>query len=122
MHLLFRKFVQESEASHDDLLIHNNMCWLNRGKAMERLVELRHQVVVFFNAKSIKLAADQLRIMQDTGYMCNVVFLTDLFSNLNALNLQLQRKDKPMVNMVEKLDAFGNKLSTKICCRGGCYT
>lgn len=42
--------------------------------------------------------------------MSNVAFLTDIFSHLNALNLQLQGKEKSVVDLVEKLDAFGNKL------------
>ena len=42
--------------------------------------------------------------------MCNVAFLTDIFSHLNTLNLQLQGKEKSVVNLVEKLEAFGNKL------------
>lgn len=48
--------------------------------------------------------------MQDREYMCNVAFLTDIFSHLNTLNLQLLGKEKSMVDMVEKLDVFGNKL------------
>lgn len=109
-HRLFRKFVQESEASHDDLLLHNDVRWLSKGKALERFVELRDQVVDFLMQSQSKAAADHLRIIQDTEYMCNVAFLTDIFSHLNALNLQLQGKEKTVVNMVEKLDAFGNKL------------
>ena len=101
--------MQESEASHDDLLLHNDVRWLSKGKALEHFVELRDQVVDFLMQSQSKPAADHLRIMQDTEYMC-VAFLTDIFSHLNALNLQLQGKEKPVVNMVEKLDTFGNKL------------
>ena len=103
--------MQESEASHDDLLLHNDVRWLSKGKALEHFVELRDQVVDFLMQSQSKAAADHQRIMQDTEYMCNVAFLTDIFSHLNALNLQLQGKEySPVVNMVEKLDAFGNKL------------
>ncbi|MBN3290676.1 SCND3 protein, partial [Polypterus senegalus] len=109
-HRLFRKFVLESQASHDDLLLHNDVRWLSKGKALERFVELRAQVVDFLKQSKSKAAADHLRIMQDTLYMCNVAFLTDIFSHLNTLNLQLQGKGKSVVDLVEKLDAFGNKL------------
>lgn len=102
--------MQESEASHDDLLLHNDVRWLNKGKALERFVELRDQVVDFLMQSQSKAAADHLRIIQDTEYMCNDAFFMDIFSHLNALNLQLQGKEKTVVNMVEKLDAFGNKL------------
>ncbi|RXN20545.1 SCAN domain-containing 3-like isoform X2 [Labeo rohita] len=109
-HRLFRKFVLESQASHDDLLLHNDVRWLSKGKALERFVELRAQVVDFLKQSKSKAAADHLRVMQDTLYVCNVAFLTDIFSHLNTLNLQLQGKGKSVVDLVEKLDAFGNKL------------
>ncbi|KAM8729080.1 protein FAM200A-like [Acanthopagrus schlegelii] len=109
-HRLFRKFVLESEASHDDLLLHNDVRWLSKGKALERFVELSAQVVEFLKQSKAKAAADHLRTMQDSEYMSNVAFLTDIFSHLNALNLQLQGKEKSVVDLVEKLDAFGNKL------------
>ena len=109
-HRLFRKFVLESQASHDDLLLHNDVHWLSKGKAQERFIELNAQVVNFLKQSKSKAAADHLRIMQDREYMSTVEFLTDIFSHLNALNLQLQGKEKPVVDMVEKLDAFGNKL------------
>lgn len=86
------------------------MRWLSKDKALERFVELRDQVVDFLMQSQSKAAADHLRIMQDREYMCNVAFLTDIFSDLNALNLRLQGKEKPVVEMVEKLDAFGKKL------------
>uniref|UniRef100_UPI003AB06FCF zinc finger BED domain-containing protein 5-like n=1 Tax=Centroberyx gerrardi TaxID=166262 RepID=UPI003AB06FCF len=109
-HRLFRKFVLESQATHDDLLLHNDVHWLSKGKALERFIELRDQVVDFLKQSKSKGAADHLHIMQDREYMCNVAFLADIFSHLNALNLQLQGKEKSVVDMVEKLDAFGNKL------------
>jgi len=84
--------------------------WLSKGKALERFVELRAQVVDFSKQSKSKAAADHLRILQDMGYMCNVAFLTDIFSHLNTLNLQLQGKEKSVVDLVEKLEAFGNKL------------
>ena len=74
-HCLSRKFVQESEASHDDHLLHNDMRWLSKGKELERFIELRDQVVDFLMQSQSKAAADPLRIMQDTEYMCNVAFL-----------------------------------------------
>ncbi|XP_071059414.1 zinc finger BED domain-containing protein 5-like [Pseudochaenichthys georgianus] len=109
-HRLFRKFVLESDATHDDLLLHNEVHWLSKGKAFEPFIELRDQVVEFVKQSKSKGAADYLCIMRDKTYMSNVVFLADIFSHLNALNLQLQGKEKSVVNLVEKLDAFRRKL------------
>lgn len=46
-----------------------------------------------------------------TSASCNVAFLADTFSHLNALNLQLYGgRQKTAADTVEKLDAVGNKL------------
>lgn len=109
-HRLFRQFVHESEATQADLLLHNDVRWLSKGKALDRFIELRHQVVDFLKQSKSKAASDHLHTMQDREYMCNVAFLADIFSHLNTLNLQLQGNGKCVVDMVERLDAFGNKL------------
>jgi len=70
-----------SANSYDDLLLHNDVRWLSKGKTLERFVELRTQVVDFSKQSKSKAAADHLRILQDMGYMCNVAFLTDIFSH-----------------------------------------
>lgn len=92
----------ESEASYDDLLLHNDVRGLSKGKALECFVELRDQVVDFFMQSQSKATTDPLRTMQDREYMRKVAFLTYIFYNLNALNLQLQGKERPVVDMVEK--------------------
>ena len=38
------------------------------------------------------------------------MFLSDIFGHLNLLNLQLQGRDKTIVDMVEKLESFTRKL------------
>lgn len=78
-HRLFRKFVIESQASHEDLLLHNDVCWLSKGKALERFIELHAQVVDFLKQSKSKAAADHLCIMQDREYMCNVAFFNRHF-------------------------------------------
>jgi len=83
---------------------------MSLSKSLKRKVELRDEVVEFLKQSKSKGAADYLCIMQDKTYMCNVAFLADIFSHLNAFNLQLQGKEKSVVNLVEKLDAFRRKL------------
>lgn len=67
--------------------LHNDVRWLSKGKALERFIELRGQVVDFLKQSKLRVATDRLRIMQDRGYLCNVALLTDIFSHLNTLNL-----------------------------------
>ncbi|KAK0133933.1 hypothetical protein N1851_030513 [Merluccius polli] len=63
------------------------------------------QVVDILKQSTSKGATDHLHIIQD-----NVAFLADIFSHLNALNLQLHGKEKFVAEILERLDDFGNKL------------
>lgn len=63
---LFRQLVAESEqATHDDLLLHNEVCWLNKGKALDRFCALLDEVKVFLRLSKIRAAADHLALQED---------------------------------------------------------
>lgn len=110
-HRLFRQLVADSEeATHDDLLLHNDVRWLSKGKALDRFCALLGEVKAFLISSKSKAAADHLVFLEDEKFMSNVAFLADIFGHLNNLNMQLQGKDKTIVDMVEKLQAFTVKL------------
>ncbi|KAK0152133.1 SCAN domain-containing protein 3 [Merluccius polli] len=110
-HRLFRQLVADSEdATHDDLLLHNDVRWLSKGKALDRFCALLGEVKAFLMSSKNKAAADHLVFIQDEKFMSNVAFLADIFGHLNNLNLQLQGKGKTIMDMVEKLQSFTVKL------------
>ena len=49
-------------------------------------------------------------MLQDNDFLARVCFLNDLFAHLNTLNLQLQGREKTIIDLVEKLSAFQDKL------------
>ncbi|XP_031424446.1 SCAN domain-containing protein 3-like [Clupea harengus] len=109
-HRLFRQLVADSEeATHGDLLLHNGVRWLSKGKALERFCALLDEVKIFL--RSGKRAADHLVLIEDDEFMANVAFLADTFGHLNTLNLQLQGRGKTIVDIVEKLQSFTAKLA-----------
>ena len=110
-HRLFRQLVAESaDATHDDLLLHNDVRWLSKGKALDRFCALLNEIKAFLGMSKSKAAADHLILLEDEKFMSNVAFLSDIFGHLNLLNLQLQGRDKTIVDMVEKLESFTRKL------------
>ncbi|KAJ7986165.1 hypothetical protein DPEC_G00347950 [Dallia pectoralis] len=110
-HPLFRQLVADSEdATHDDLLLHNDVRWLSKGKALDRFCALLGEVKAFLISSNSKAAADHLVFLEDKKFLSIVAFLADIFGHLNNLNMQLQGKDKTIVDMVEKLQAFTIKL------------
>lgn len=103
---LFHKFVMETQATQENLLLHHNVHWFSKNKALEHFFESRDQLEDFLKQSQLKAATDHLHVMQDRIY-AQFFFSADIFSHLSTLNLQLQGKEKSVVAMVEKLDAFG---------------
>ncbi|XP_059210109.1 SCAN domain-containing protein 3-like [Centropristis striata] len=110
-HRLFRQLVAESEdAIHADLLLHNDVRWLSKGKSLDRVCALLNEIKAFLGMSKNKAAGDHLILLEDGKFMSNVAFLSDIFGHLNKLNLQLQGRDKTIVDMVEKLESFTRML------------
>ncbi len=110
-HRLFRQLAAESEeTTYKDLLLHNDVRWLSKGKALEHFSELLDEVKAFLILSKIKAAAENLALLGDEKFMSNVTFLVDIFGHLNQRNLQLQGRGKTIVDMVEKLESFTRKL------------
>ncbi|XP_075998413.1 SCAN domain-containing protein 3-like [Genypterus blacodes] len=110
-HRLFRQLVAESEdATDDDLLLHNDVRWLSKGKALDRFCVLLNEIKAFLGMSKSIAAADHLILLEDEKFMSNVAFLSDIFGHLNQLNLQPQGRDKTLVDMVEKLESFTRML------------
>ena len=109
-HRLFRQLVAESEACYEDLLLHNDVRWLSKGKALERFCALLDQVKTFLRMSKMRASNDHLAFLEDEMSISNIEFLTDIFGHLNQLNLQLQGRGKTIVDMIEKMDSFTRKL------------
>ena len=45
-HRLFRQLLEETEANFKDFLLHNDVCWLSKGKALDRFWNLKEQVLI----------------------------------------------------------------------------
>lgn len=92
-HRLLRSFLTEVNAEFDDLLLHNNVRWLSKGKVLERFWTLRKELETFLlNQKSPK-AKPFVEFLQNNENMEIAAFLSDITCHLNDLNLKLQGKN-----------------------------
>ena len=110
-HRLFRKLLTDMSAEYKDLLIHNDIRWLSKGNALKRFCELREEIVVFLRNSKLKKAGKFLSLMENNEFNAAVCFLSDIFHHLNQLNMELQGRDKTVMQLVERLHAFQRKLS-----------
>ncbi|KAF3858908.1 hypothetical protein F7725_012109 [Dissostichus mawsoni] len=46
-HRMLREFLREVDANADDLLLHNNVRWLSKGRVLERFWSIRREVAAF---------------------------------------------------------------------------
>ena len=49
-HRLFRALLEEMSAEHKDLLLHNDVRWLSKGRVLERVCDLRDELVSFLSS------------------------------------------------------------------------
>ncbi|XP_060768194.1 SCAN domain-containing protein 3-like [Neoarius graeffei] len=109
-HRLFRQLLAEMNADHYDLLLHNDVRWLSKGRALDRFCHLREEIAVFLRNNKHRKAHIHLNRMRDDAFMSAVCFLNDIFKHLNDLNLALQGRDKTVIDLVEQMRAFPVKL------------
>ncbi|XP_073713752.1 protein FAM200A [Misgurnus anguillicaudatus] len=110
-HRIFRALLEEMSAEHTDLLLHNDVRWLSKGRVLERVCDLHGELVSFFSSLTSQKAHEFHAFLIDKKEMACVCFLSDIMSHLNHLNLQLQGKNHTVADMYEAIDAFQAKLS-----------
>ncbi len=109
-HRLFCKLLSEMSAEHHDLLLHNDIRWLSKGKALEHFCDLREEIVTFLHSSKQKKAEGHLKSVLDDSLTADVCFLSDIFKHLNNLNVGLQGRDKTVIDLVEQMHTFQVKL------------
>jgi hypothetical protein len=70
---------------HAGLLFHSEIRWLSLGTVLKRLFELRHEVHLF-----LKNVTPLSSHFEDEAWLCRLAYLTDIFSKLNEVNVNLQ--------------------------------
>ncbi|XP_055726157.1 general transcription factor II-I repeat domain-containing protein 2-like [Salvelinus fontinalis] len=105
-HRQFKAFLTELETEHGDLPYHTEVRWLSQGKVLQRCFELREEICLFLDSKGKDTT--QLR---DEMFLCEMAFLCDITSHLNAMNLQLQGRDHVISDMYSTVKAFKTKLT-----------
>jgi len=79
--------LSEMSAEHHDLLLHNDIRWLSKGRALERFCILREEITTFLLSSKQKMAETHLNRILDANFMAHVCFLSNIFKHLNDLNL-----------------------------------
>lgn len=126
---IFSKICAEMNSDHRTLLLHAEVRWLSRGRGLNRIFELRTELVHYFEkfmepilAKRKKMSPEQLAkvkrlpeedfldYLRDDEWISKLAYLADIFELLNSLNLQGQGKGANCFQYYEKIEAFKKKM------------
>jgi len=104
-HRQFQSFLLEIEAEYNDVVYHNHVRWLSRGKVLKRFFDLRKEIEMFMIDKGKPILE-----LKDDNWLWDLAFLTDVTTHLNILNLKLQGPGKFIFDMYNSIKAFDAKL------------
>ena len=90
-HRQFRDFLQGIDSHFSDILYHTKVRWLSLGSVLKRVWELKEEIVTFFEMKSI--VCDFSTKTQNTEWLSDFAFTTDIMQKMNELNKKLQGKE-----------------------------
>ena len=102
-HLLFCKLLPDMSAEHRNLLLHNDVRWLSKGKALEHFCDLNEESTTFLCSIKLKKTETHLNHILDNNFMSDVCFLSDIFKHLNELNVWRQGRDKTVIDPLEQM-------------------
>lgn len=107
-HRKFVTFLKTRKAAYHDLKMYTDVRWLSRGDCLNRLFDLRKEVVEFLELENIDIC--EVKLLKEYEFTLDLAFLSDITNFLNEFNLQLQGKDKSILDMSEFLLNFKTKL------------
>ena len=109
-HRLLRSFLAEVDANFDDLLLHNNVRWLSKGRVLQRFWAVKKELHTFLKDQDSVKAKLFLNFLEDDVKMETTGFLADIMLYLNDLNVKLQGKNHSVFNLISTVRSFQKKL------------
>lgn len=97
-------------AAYDDLLLHNNVRWLSKGRVLERFWVIRKDLEMFLSQKKNVKARHYLDFLRNDDSIELVAFLADITSHLNELNLRLQGQGNTVCDLMAAVRSFERRL------------
>ncbi|GBM48856.1 General transcription factor II-I repeat domain-containing protein 2A [Araneus ventricosus] len=107
-HRQFRDFLQSVQSEYSDVLYYTKVRWLSAGCVFERVWQLKDDIVSFFHEKQCSAECEML---EDTEWLSDFTFFTDLLCHMNNLNVKMQGKNQFIDDIWAHLKAFKLKLN-----------
>ncbi|GBN88859.1 hypothetical protein AVEN_182340-1 [Araneus ventricosus] len=96
------------QSEYSDVLYYTKVRWLSAGCVFERVWQLKDDIVSFFHEKQCSAECEML---EDTEWLSDFAFFTDLLCHMNNLNVKMQGKNQFIDDIWAHLKAFKLKLN-----------
>ncbi|GBL90748.1 General transcription factor II-I repeat domain-containing protein 2A [Araneus ventricosus] len=107
-HRQFRDFLQSVQSEYSDVLYYTKVRWLSEECVFKRVWQLKDDIVSFFHEKQCSAECEML---EDTEWLSDFAFFSDLLCHMNNLNVKMQGKNQFIDDIWTHLKAFKLKLN-----------
>ena len=102
----FKELCKDMNVMHEILLFHTAVRWLSKGNVLNRVFGMKDEIKLFLKFKNKEF----LSYFNDNNWITSLAYLADIFEKLNILNLKLQGKNTNIIQLLDDLKAFVEKL------------
>ena len=106
---IFELLCENMDSQYMRLLLHTEVRWLSRGKVLCRVLELRQELLAFFEKEN---KSNFCGLLKCEFWTSKLRYLTDMFQHLNSLNLSMQNGNENLLSSTDKIKAFQKKTSS----------
>ena len=102
----FAALCDRLNSDHLQLLYHCEVRWLSKGHVFNCLFEMRCEVYTFLNNQHSPLADHYV----EDCFCAKLAYLSDIFDQLNQLNLSMQGRSSSLFLVADKIEWFKKKI------------
>lgn len=106
-HRQFREFLDSMQSEYTDVLYYTKVRWLSAGRVFERVWELKEEIISFMREKQM---FEGCEILENTAWLSDFAFFTDLLCHMNKLNVKLQGRNQFIYDIWGHLKGFKMQL------------